>query len=143
MADDDPALLEVDPLHAELGSSTLSVRICPGDHKGGRGWDVTLLVLGKDAASVPKPDTSLERLAAWVRTRLSKKSFALALAEEQWIERASRALDGEGFCDRDESGLKLVVHVPKLPSAEALGAWLKARLADVATRVWERPPQST
>lgn len=138
IAPDDGALLEIDPLHEALGSSTLSVRTCPEAHGETPGWDVTLIVLGKDAAAVPAPDTSLERLAAWVRTRLSKKAFARALAEEKWIEAAAVALGGEGFWDRDENGLRLVVHVPKLPSAETLAGWLRTLLAQVAAKVWER-----
>ncbi len=137
--DEDRSRLVLGPLHAELGSSTLTVRTCAAAHGGALGWDITLVVLGKGAAGVPEPDTSLERLAAWVRTRLSRQAFARALAEQRWIEDAARALDGEGFWDRDENGLKLVVHVRRLPEAETLASWLRRLIADLAGRVWETP----
>jgi hypothetical protein len=143
---DDRSALLLGPLHADLGSSSLTVRTCSAAHGGALGWDITLIVLGKDAGAAPEPETSLERLASWVRTRLSQRAFARALAEQRWIEDAAQALGGEGFWDRDENGLKLVVHVPRLPSAETLASWLRRLIADVAGRVWEspRPPdQST
>jgi hypothetical protein len=75
-----------------------------------------------------------------VRTRLSQRAFARALAEQRWVEEAARSLDGEGFWDRDENGLRLVVHVAALPSAQELATWLRRLVDDVAGRVWERDP---
>jgi hypothetical protein len=136
----DGSVVLVDPLHPALGSTSLAVRTCPEAHGGALGWDLTLVVLGKDAAAVPAPETSVERLASWVRTRLSQRAFARALAEQRWVEEAARSLDGEGFWDRDENGLRLVVHVAALPSAQELATWLRRLVDDVAGRVWERDP---
>lgn len=138
---DDPHALHLEPSASSVGAATLGVRPCKVAHGEGDavfGYDVTLLALHAGARDEPGPEGSFEKLARWVRERLSKAAWELALREQAWVEESARRLGGGGFWDRDENGLRLVVHVPHPPDPAVLAGWCKKVLADVAQRAWEK-----
>jgi hypothetical protein len=140
--EEDPHALRFDPQHASFGSTLLGVRPCETRHAPtdtvAVGYDVTLLALAKGTTTEPMPEGSLEKLARWVRERLSRRAFELAVKERAWIDRVAGALGGHGFWDLDENGLRLIVHVTRPPDPVVLAAWCKRVLSDLASRVWER-----
>jgi hypothetical protein len=135
----DPCLLRVEPMHASISAVMLGVRPCDAQHAGEEvGYDVTLLALMQGASSEPQPQGSLERLARWVRERVSRAAWELAAREQEWVDRVAVTLGGQGFWDRDENGLRLIVHLKRAPNPEQLAAWCKRVLLELAERTWER-----
>lgn len=134
----------IEPLHATLGATAMTVRPCAVDHTGQgnapQGYDLTLVALAVGATGEPEPEDSFERLARWVRERLSKRAFAAALAERAWVDAVAARIGGEAFWDHDENGLRLVLHIQRLPEPARLTAWLQEVLAQVAGRSWESAP---
>jgi hypothetical protein len=99
---------------------------------------VALSSLRDGAAAEPVPESSFERLARWVRERISKEVREEAMAERAWIAGVCEALGGEApeaTLDADH-GITLTMRVASLPAAPALVAWLERVRRELAERAW-------
>lgn len=131
------ARLDEDALALSLGSVRTSIEI---EDAGARAT-VVVVVREPDAGTDPVPLGSLERLARWVRVRLSRKAWEAALAETAWIDALADAIGGTGRAAPTKTGLVLLVSVDTLPSGEALARWIRRIQEDVRERLGRPAPR--
>lgn len=158
---EDRALRTLSAAASELSTTTYR-GLCAGDTAASVDRDARALVVGGVRASIevdeggfllvvvardpgapadPEPLGSLERLARWVRGRVSKAAFEAAVSEASWVEARAAELGGTGRVAPTRTGLLLVVALAALPSGAALARFvgllreeLRRRAANPAPR---------
>lgn len=121
-------LVERDERALRLGSLRAAIERVDG------AYEIWLVARPEGAATDPVLASSFERLARWLRLRLSKEAWDAALAEASWVEALGTELGGRGETKPTEGGRVLVFTLDTLPTGLAFARWMRRVQTDLRAR---------